>query len=136
MGLSEPATLNTWIYRIATNTCFDMLERRRRAPQTGPLAATTGDDEAEVRYADEREPSPEVSAMQRELRHCLEATLQELDLDARAVLVLRDVEGRSYQEIAETLAAGMSAVKMRIHRARLAFQQLFDRICPGMRRAT
>ncbi|MGN6563822.1 MAG: RNA polymerase sigma factor [Thermomicrobiales bacterium] len=134
-GLSEPATLSTWIYRIATNTCFDMLERRRRTPQTGPLAAATGDDEAEPRYADEREPTPEASAIQRELRRCLEATLQELDLDARAVLVLRDVEGRSYQEIAETLAAGMSAVKMRIHRARLAFQQLFDRICPGMRRA-
>src|SRR6476661_3647684 len=102
-GLSEPATLSTWIYRIATNTCFDMLERRRRTPQTGPLAVATDGDEAEVRYADEREPSPEVSAIQRELRRCLEATLQELDLDARAVLVLRDVEGRSYQEIAETL---------------------------------
>jgi RNA polymerase sigma factor (sigma-70 family) len=112
-----------------------MLERRRRTPQTGPLTATIGEDEAEPRYADEREPTPEVSAIHRELRRCLEATLQELDLDARAVLVLRDIEGRSYQEIAETLAAGMSAVKMRIHRARLAFQQLFDRICPGMRRA-
>jgi RNA polymerase sigma-70 factor (ECF subfamily) len=63
----------------------------------------------------------------------LEQALAQLDATGRAVLILRDIEDRPYQEIGEILLIGMSAVKMRIHRARLAFQQLLDRICPGLR---
>ena len=48
------------------------------------------------------------------------------------MLVLRDIEDRPYQEIAEILKLGLSAVKMRIHRARLAFQQALDKVCPGL----
>ena len=76
--------------------------------------------------------TPEANALQRELRRCIEVTLHELDDDGRAALVLRDVEGRSYQEIADSLKVGLSAIKMRIHRARLAFQRVFDRVCPGL----
>lgn len=130
--LDDPATLNTWIYRITTNACYDALDKRRRSPATDSL---TPDDEwdGEPRYADDRTLTPEASALQRELRRCIEATLRELDDDGRAALVLRDVEGRSYQEIAEGLKVGLSAIKMRIHRARLAFQRVFDRLCPGLR---
>lgn len=129
--LSDPATLNTWIYRITTNTCFDLLDKRRRAPGVTSIFATE-DGEAEPPYADHGRQTPEEEALSRELRRCLEDTLHELEEEGRAVLVLRDVEGRSYQEIAETLTVGLSAVKMRIHRARLAFQRLFDQICPGV----
>lgn len=130
--LGDPSTLNTWIYRITTNACYDALDKRRRSPATDSL---TPDDEwdNEPRYADNRMLTPEESALQRELRLCIEATLRELDDDGRAALVLRDVEGRSYQEIAEALVVGLSAIKMRIHRARLAFQRAFDRLCPGLR---
>ena len=58
--------------------------------------------------------------------------LQRLDPVERGVLVLRDVEDRPYQEIAETLAIGLGATKMRIHRARLAFQQLFESLCADL----
>ena len=47
------------------------------------------------------------------------------------MLVLRDVEDCSYQEIADMLSVGLSAVKMRVRRARLAFQELFQQLCPG-----
>jgi RNA polymerase sigma-70 factor (ECF subfamily) len=66
---------------------------------------------------------------------CLEQTLRELDAQGRTALILRDIEDRSYQEIADILSVGLSAVKMRIHRARLAFQQRLEQICPGLRRA-
>ena len=129
--LDDPATLNTWIYRIATNACYDALDKRKRAPATDSL--TPDDDwDGEPRYADERMLTPEANALQRELRRCIEVTLHELDDDGRAALVLRDVEGRSYQEIADSLKVGLSAIKMRIHRARLAFQRVFDRVCPGL----
>lgn len=130
--LEDPATLNTWIYRITTNTCFDLLDKRRRAPGVVPLALD-GHPDGERPYADDKRPSPEEDALAWELRRCLEDTLRALEPEGRAVLVLRDVEGRSYQEIAETLAVGLGAVKMRIHRARLAFQRLFETICPGLR---
>jgi RNA polymerase sigma-70 factor (ECF subfamily) len=131
--LDEPATVTSWIYRITTNTCFDALSRQKRRPRTSPLDPPDAEGHEQPRYADERSPTPEEAALLRELRRCLEMTLASLDTAGRAVLVLRDIEDRPYQEIAEMLHLGLSAVKMRIHRARLAFQQLLDIICPGVR---
>jgi RNA polymerase sigma-70 factor (ECF subfamily) len=132
-SLDDPATLTAWIYRIATNTCFDALSKQKRRPQTTPLAPPDDDGNEEPRYADTRAVTPEEAALRREAWLCLEKTLAELDPAGRAALVLRDIEDRPYQEVAEILAVGLSAAKMRIHRARLAFQQLLERICPGLR---
>jgi RNA polymerase sigma factor (sigma-70 family) len=93
----------------------------------GPVPA---EGEEVPQYADLQSPTPEQTAVRHELRHCLERTLAELDTTGRAVITLRDIEDRPYQELAEMLGLGLSAVKMRIHRARLAFQQLLARICP------
>jgi RNA polymerase sigma-70 factor (ECF subfamily) len=130
--LDEPATVTSWIYRITTNTCLDALDQQKRRPNMWPLNPPDGARDVEVHYVDPRTPTPEESALRHELRHCLEQTLTQLDDRDRATLVLREIEGRSYQEIAEILALGLSAVKMRIHRARLAFQHLLDRICPDV----
>lgn len=131
--LDEPATLTSWIYRITTNTCFDALSKQKRRPRTAPLEPPDAEGNEQPRYADERAPTPEEAALRHELRECLETTLASLDTTGRAILVLRDIEDRPYQEIAETLQLGLSAAKMRIHRARIAFQQLLDKICPGVR---
>jgi len=129
--LEDPATVTSWIYRITTNTCLDALAKQKRRPRQTPLEPP-GEDSAAPSYADERTPTPEEAALRYELRHCLERTLLELDAQDRATLVLREIEGCSYQDIAETLKVGLSAAKMRIHRARLAFQRLLDRICPDV----
>jgi RNA polymerase sigma-70 factor (ECF subfamily) len=134
-NLDDPATLTSWIYRITTNTCFDALSKQKRRPQTTPLTPPGADESAETHYVDTRIPEPEEAALRREIRVCLEKTLAQLDETGRAALLLRDIEDRPYQEIAEILAVGLSAVKMRIHRARLAFQQLLDRVCPDLRGA-
>jgi RNA polymerase sigma-70 factor, ECF subfamily len=131
--LDEPLTLTSWIYRITTNTCFDALNKQKRRPPTTPLDPYDAEGNEQPHYADERAPKPEETVLHHELRECLEATLASLDTTGRAVLVLRDIEERPYQEIAETLQLGLSAAKMRIHRARLAFQQLLDKICPDVR---
>jgi RNA polymerase sigma-70 factor (ECF subfamily) len=131
-NLDEPATVTSWIYRITTNTCLDALEKQKRRPNQAPLTPRDeGRDEQPV-YADERTPTPEEAVLRHELHRCLETTLAQLDARDRATLVLREIEGRSYQEIAECLAVGLSATKMRIHRARLAFQRLLDRVCPDV----
>ena len=131
--LHDPATLTTWIYRVTTNTCLDAISKQRRRPAMVPLAPSDEAKPEEPHYADTQTLTPEEAALQRELRICLERTLAQLDASGRIALVLRDIEDRSYQEIAEALSVGLSAVKMRIHRARLAFQQLLDQICPGIR---
>lgn len=132
--LEEPATLTTWIYRITTNTCFDALNKQQRRPATTSFATEDDEERAEARFGDAQGSTPEKVALRNELRQCLEKTLKQLDAVERGVIVLRDLEERSYQEIAEMLSLGLSAVKMRIHRARLAFQKLLDQVCPGVRR--
>jgi RNA polymerase sigma-70 factor (ECF subfamily) len=127
--LDDPATVTAWIYRLTVNTCLDELRKRGRSPNTTDAAPPRADRDEELQVADPNVPMPEEVALQRELRDCLEDVLQRLDPDERGVLVLRDVEDRPYQEIAETFAIGLSATKMRIHWARLAFQQLFESLC-------
>jgi len=131
--LAEPTTLTTWIYRITTRTCLDLIESRKRSSNTVSIDLPSGGGE-QPGYVDSRTRTPEEAVLNRELNNCLEKALASLDDDGRSVIVLRDIEDRSYQEIAEVLAVGLSAVKMRIHRARLAFQKLLDQVCPGVAR--
>lgn len=134
-SLDEAATLTTWIDRITINACYDALAKQKRRPATTQLAPTDDENADEPQYADMQMPTPEEAALRREVRHCLERTLAKLDRDARAALILRDIDDRPYQEIVDLLGVGLSAVKMRIHRARLAFQEALDKVCPGVWRA-
>jgi RNA polymerase sigma-70 factor, ECF subfamily len=131
--LDNPYTLTSWIYKITTNTCLDQLQSRRRRPWA---SIRPRGDEAEQEEEWETLPSeggtPEDAALRAELIRCLQSTLVELDAPSRAAIVLRDVEGRPYGEVAEAMALGLSAVKMRIHRARIAFRSLLDKICPDV----
>ncbi|MCU0490273.1 MAG: sigma-70 family RNA polymerase sigma factor [Chloroflexaceae bacterium] len=132
--LDDPATLPAWITRITVNTCLDALTRQKRRPQTLPLSPPTPDGEEEPHYADTTLPTPEEALLNAEQRRCVETTMARLDADTRAVLVLRDLDDRPYQEIAGLLSVSLSAVKMRIHRARLSFQQMLLRVCPDVAR--
>lgn len=129
-NLAEPATLTSWIYTITSNTCFDHMGRSKQRNSDVPLTHNEEGDIHEERYADLQTLSPEDAAMQSELRHCLEEALQHLDTNARATLILRDVEDRPYQEIASGLKVGLSAIKMRIHRARESFRSALQKVCP------
>ena len=130
--LDEPATLTAWIYRITINTCNDALRQRRQRPRGSAQADESDGDTDEWSRIEAREPSPQVHAENRELRECLERTLAALEPSERSMIVLRDVEDLPYQEIAKALEVGLSAVKMRIHRARLAFQRRLESLCPGI----
>jgi RNA polymerase sigma-70 factor (ECF subfamily) len=129
--LKEPATLTSWIYRIATNTCLDRLEQEKRVRSTvsSLTNADHADDDLSAFGAD---PTPEEAAIEEEARSCIEGAIAGLEPVTRAVLVLRDVEERPYQEIADMLSLGLSALKMRIHRARLAFRRALEQRCPGV----
>ena len=105
-----------WLLRIAVNACTDELRRRRRHPQVsleaGP-AAVDGPLEPPDSSA-----SPEEWALRREVSRHIQGGLMRLPYDQRAAVVLCDVQGLSYEEIAETLALSVGTVKSRISRGR------------------
>jgi RNA polymerase sigma-70 factor (ECF subfamily) len=128
------STFATWLYRIATNTALDALEKSQRArQQTLRLGLSRRRREEEegdlLSELPSPEPQPEEQALRRELRECINRVLRRLDRDQARVLLLRDIEDLSYDEIAQVLQAKLSAVKMRVHRARLAFKEVFGEFC-------
>ena len=112
----------TWLYRLTSNVCIDFLRREKRR---NALSMTISlDDEEEARQAelpDERF-SPHVEAERRERQETLRVGLSTLSAEHRRVLILRELEGLSYGEIAQVLGLEEGTVKSRIARARLALR--------------
>ncbi len=131
----QQASFSSWLYRIATNSALDALDKMKRQHKTSLSFGHKGRNSDEEDQVDalslHASPAagPEEQSMQRELRECIHGVLKKLDREHVRVLVLRDFEDLSYDEIATILTMGLSAVKMRIHRARLAFQGLFGQLC-------
>jgi RNA polymerase sigma-70 factor (ECF subfamily) len=120
----------TWLYRIAVNEALQ--RNRRRRLDTQPLDAAP---ELEARLGPDSptaQPLPaDVEAGQREAVAALVAELRALPFDARAPLVLRDVEGWSYQDVAAALGISVTAAKSRVHRARLQVIRALTGMGPG-----
>jgi RNA polymerase sigma-70 factor (ECF subfamily) len=106
-----PGTFEGWLHRITTNLFLDMARRRQRIRFEG-----LGDD------ADQRLPGNEASPAQAwdetHLDGDIQAALQALPPDYRAAVVLCDIEGFSYEEIAATMGVKLGTVRSRIHRGR------------------
>jgi len=105
-GFRADSQFSTWMHRIVTNRCLDML-RARRPTATLP----------DRREAPASRPDRIVEAVSQVAD--LKRAIIRLTPEQRAPLVLRDLEGHTYEEIAETLDISVSAVKSRLHRARL-----------------
>ena len=110
-------SFRAWLYRIATNTCYDELRRLKRRPVTAieDLPGAEADDGPPLPADTE---SPEQAAQQAELARAIQRCIANLHTDQRAVLVLSDVEGLSYQEITDITGATLGTVKSRLSRAR------------------
>jgi RNA polymerase sigma-70 factor (ECF subfamily) len=104
------AAFTTWSYRVATNVCLDELRRRRRRPEP----TTTDDERTEL---DHRAGAPGVDEVVVS-RMALDDAMQDLPLEFRAAVVLRDVCTLDYAEIAEVLDIPPGTVRSRIARGR------------------
>ena len=110
-------SFKAWLMRIVTNACYDELRRRKRHPQS-PLEALYLEEPTPDSLLNPSLESPEEYVQRQELRRLLQAGISLLPNDQRAVLVLSDVQGFSYQEIAEAVGVPKGTVKSRLHRAR------------------
>jgi RNA polymerase sigma factor (sigma-70 family) len=106
-----PGTFEGWLHRITTNLFLDMARRRQRIRFEG-----LGEDAADRLRG--REPSPERAFEERSLDADVQAALDALVPEYRAAVVLCDIEGLSYEEIAATLGVKLGTVRSRIHRGR------------------
>jgi RNA polymerase sigma-70 factor, ECF subfamily len=110
-----------WLLRIAANACTDELRRRKRRPQVSLDDA--GEDGVPLDLVD-RSESPEESVLRGELSSFIQAGLMALPPDQRAVVVLCDVQGHTYEEIAEALSLSLGTVKSRLSRGRCRLREL------------
>jgi RNA polymerase sigma-70 factor (ECF subfamily) len=116
------SAFGSWIYRIAANAAYQKLRNRRQGAREVPLDDVLPSLDGDGRHF---EPMNDWSnrvderALQGELRQVLTEAIDALPADYRTALVLRDVEGLSNPDIAETLGITLPAVKSRVHRSRL-----------------
>lgn len=110
-------SFRAWLLKVTTNTCYDELRRLKRRPADSleELPGAENDDGPPI-AADS--PSPEQAAQQSELATAIEQCISALQTDQRTVLVLSDVEGFNYQEIADLTGTNLGTVKSRLSRAR------------------
>ena len=126
----EEALFYTWLTRIATNHALALLRKRSRQ-RTVPLADDRTEDPdrgaPHPEFISQWRETPEQIASQRETRRLLDQALEQLDEKYRLVFLLRDVEGLSTKDTAETLEITPANVKVRLLRARLMLRELLTR---------
>ena len=116
------SSFNTWLYRIASNVCLDEIRKRKRRASSVSLTGGDKDEQTEVDIVDKND-GPEKIAQKNELRRVILQAIGELDEEYRATIVLRELEGMDYNEIAATLGISLGTVKSRISRARIKLRE-------------
>jgi RNA polymerase sigma-70 factor (ECF subfamily) len=118
----------TWLYRIAVNRCKNYYRRRgvhRRVdgPSLDEQAESAPGGASPAREIEDWSRAPQRQVEQRELQQEVERAIAVLNPDARVVVILRDLHGLSYQEIAEVVGVSAEVVKARLFRARAALRK-------------
>jgi RNA polymerase sigma-70 factor (ECF subfamily) len=132
-GFGERAALGTWLYRVATNTAL-MKRRGLRGDREVSLEVQLPKFLDNGRRAADQtllmadwSQNPEATLLSRETQAIVNQAIDALPEPYRAVLLLRDIEGLSNDEVAEILGESVAAVKSRVHRGRMAFREELTR---------
>lgn len=111
------SAFSTWLYRLTLNACTDHYRRERK--RRGDLSL----DDPDLAPIRDAAPSPEEIVIQREEKAILRKALAELPEQHRVILILREMDGLDYQEIAQVLEIQVGTVKSRLARARRALRE-------------
>lgn len=117
-------SFKAWLLRIATNACYDQMRSGKRRPSVSLDSMLEEDPTWEPAS---KEESPEDHALRAELSQELSSAMETLLPEQRAVLVLSDIEGLSYEEIATATKSSMGTVKSRLSRVRAHLREHFSR---------
>jgi RNA polymerase sigma-70 factor, ECF subfamily len=111
-SFERQSTFYTWLYRIAFNTAVSRRRKRRVEGSVDQVRAAVGDEPAD------RRERPEEQVLRQERAELLAKALGGLSAEHRAILILREMEGRDYEQIAQILDLPVGTVRSRLHRAR------------------
>jgi RNA polymerase sigma-70 factor, ECF subfamily len=114
-------SFKAWLLRIVLNQVYDHLRSLQRHPSASLDGMAEDEDSPALQIADSQ-PLPEDVALSRELMSCIEVGLATLPPDQRATLILSDIQGMSYEEIAVATSASLGTVKSRLSRSRGALR--------------
>ena len=120
----EDSRLSTWLYRVASNHCKNRLKYlcRRRMWRTASIDSVS-EGEVYAHGIQERVPPPDLVLQGRQMESAVQRAISELQEDHRLLIILRDIQALSYEEIGEIAALPLGTVKSRLHRARLALKE-------------
>ncbi len=121
------SSFRTWMQRIKCNHCLNFLKK-----QEGKTFLDVEDEQVINARQLTLEPSAEKVVMNHDQRELITAILDAMSDSLRIPLLMRDMDELSYQEVAETLGVGLSAVKMRIKRGREEFRRRYRELCGGV----
>jgi RNA polymerase sigma factor (sigma-70 family) len=126
--LQEPAKFRGWLSRIATNLFYDELRKRKRANPLLSLDAPRYIEDGEMSWElPDDAPSPSDDLATQEFYEHLRTAISQLPETFRTTIVLREIEGLPYEEIAEMTGVSLGTVKSRIARARLKLQSVLQK---------
>jgi RNA polymerase sigma-70 factor (ECF subfamily) len=108
----------TYLYRMTMNTAID------HARKTGKQSMASLDEEGSFQPSDEPEKGPERILLQKELEERVKMAMEKLPAEQRAAIIFKDVEGLSYQEMAEAMGCSIGTVMSRLHYGRKRMQEL------------
>ncbi len=117
-------SFRAWLLRTVTNACYDELRRKKRRPTTALEPETEdGEDMESPRWLADPDASPEQELDKAELEHAIQHCLENLPSDFRTVVVLADIQGLDYSEVAIAVKSPIGTIRSRLARARLRLRE-------------
>ena len=123
-NFKEESSLYTWIYRITVNVGIDEFKKRKKVVYLDEKIDTK-DGEVELQLSDDSK-SPTDIAEDNDLKDKLEKCIKKLPESQRMMIILRDIKGFTYMEIAEIMKMNLGTVKSKINRARASLKELLE----------
>lgn len=118
------SAFSTWLFRVVTNTCLDELRRRGRLRHASLDDVLPVEEGAVSRQAPDEADSPVEHAERQEVQAAVKRAINRLPDEYRVVVIMRDLQGLSYHEIAAMLDTTLGTIKSRLHRARQALRTI------------
>lgn len=125
-SFKEQAMFSTWIYRITSNACLDELRKRKNIKFIyidEEIKTEDGEVQKQIAF---NGPSPEESYETKEIKEAVSEAIHSLSEEHRLIIILRDIQGFSYDEISRIIKIPEGTVKSRINRARQALRNILS----------